>query len=81
MDVPYRTVAETTITYMKSLRNIQLKLLVSLMYAHLLSSYMLSDFDLIEYSVLHYAVAQTNISYRQSCILCEMHLKFDCDSS
>ena len=37
--------------------------------------------DLIEYSVLHYAVAQTNISYRQSCILCEMHLKFDCGSS
>ena len=37
--------------------------------------------DLIEYSVLHYAVTQTNISYRQSCILCEMHLKFDCDSS
>ena len=37
--------------------------------------------DLIEYSVLHYAVAQTNISYRQFCILCEMHLKFDCDSS
>ena len=31
--------------------------------------------DLIEYSVLHYAVTQTNISYRQSCILCEMHLK------
>ena len=37
--------------------------------------------DLIEYSVLHYAVTQTNISYRQSCILCEMHLKFDCDNS
>ena len=37
--------------------------------------------DLIEYSVLHYAVTQTNISYRQYCILCEMHLKFDCDSS
>ena len=37
--------------------------------------------DLIEYSVLHYAVTQTNISYRQFCILCEMHLKFDCDSS
>ena len=34
-------------------------------------------FDLIEYSVLHYAVTQTNISYRQSCILCEMHLKFN----
>ena len=33
MDVPYRTVAETTITYMKSLRNIQLKLLASMMYA------------------------------------------------
>ena len=33
--------------------------------------------DLIEYSVLHYAVTQTNISYRQSCILCEMHLKFN----
>ena len=32
MDVPYRTVAETTITYMKSLRNIQLKLLASMMY-------------------------------------------------
>ena len=38
-------------------------------------------FDLIEYSVLHYAVTQINIGYRQSCILCEMHLKFDCDSS
>ena len=37
--------------------------------------------DLIEYLVLHYAVTQTNISYRQFCILCEMHLKFDCDSS
>ena len=37
--------------------------------------------DLIEYSVLHYAVTQTNISYRQFCILCEMHLKFDCGSS
>ena len=37
--------------------------------------------DLIEYSILHYAVTQTNIRYRQSCILCEMHLKFDCDSS
>ena len=37
--------------------------------------------DLIEYSVLNYAATQTNISYRQSCILCEMHLKFDCDSS
>ena len=33
--------------------------------------------DLIEYSLLHYAVTQTNISYRQSCILCEMHLKFN----
>ena len=33
--------------------------------------------DLIEYSVLHYAATQTNISYRQSCILCEMHLKFN----
>ena len=33
--------------------------------------------DLIEYSVLHYAVTQTNISYRQFCILCEMHLKFN----
>ena len=32
MDVPYRTVAETTITYMKSLRNIPLKLLASMMY-------------------------------------------------
>ena len=37
--------------------------------------------DLIEYSVLHYAATQTNISYGQSYILCEMHLKFDCDSS
>ena len=37
--------------------------------------------DLIEYSVLHYAVTQTNISYRQSCILCEMHLKFNRDDS
>ena len=37
--------------------------------------------DLIEYSVLNYVATQTNISYRQSCILCEMHLKFDCDSS
>ena len=37
--------------------------------------------DLIEYSVLNYAATQTNISYRQFCILCEMHLKFDCDSS
>ena len=37
--------------------------------------------DLIEYSALNYAATQTNISYRQSCILCEMHLKFDCDSS
>ena len=37
--------------------------------------------DLIEYSVLNYAATQTNIRYRQSCILCEMHLKFDCDSS
>ena len=36
-----------------------------------------SPLDLIEYSVLHYAVTQTNISYRQSCILCEMHLKFN----
>ena len=35
------------------------------------------DFDLIEYSILHYAVTQTNISYRQFCILCEMHLKFN----
>ena len=33
--------------------------------------------DLIEYSVLNYAVTQTNISYRQFCILCEMHLKFN----
>ena len=33
--------------------------------------------DLIEYSALHYAVTQTNISYRQFCILCEMHLKFN----
>ena len=33
--------------------------------------------DLIDYSVLNYAVTQTNISYRQSCILCEMHLKFN----
>ena len=33
--------------------------------------------DLIEYSVLHYAVTQTNISYRQFGILCEMHLKFN----
>ena len=37
--------------------------------------------DLIEYSILNYVATQTNISYRQSCILCEMHLKFDCDSS
>ena len=37
--------------------------------------------DLIEYSALNYATTQTNISYRQSCILCEMHLKFDCGSS
>ena len=37
--------------------------------------------DLIEYSALNYAATQTNISYRQSSILCEMHLKFDCDSS
>ena len=37
--------------------------------------------DLIEYSVLNYVETQTNISYRQSCILCEMHLKFDCDIS
>ena len=44
-------------------------------------SALLRHLDLIEYSVLHYAVTQTNISYRQSCILCEMHLKFDCDSS
>ena len=33
--------------------------------------------DLIEYSVLNYAATQTNISYRQFCILCEMHLKFN----
>ena len=33
--------------------------------------------DLIEYSVLNYAETQTNISYRQSYILCEMHLKFN----
>ena len=33
--------------------------------------------DLIEYSVLNYVATQTNISYRQSCILCEMHLKFN----
>ena len=45
------------------------------------NSALLRHLDLIEYSVLHYAVTQTNISYRQSCILCEMHLKFDCDSS
>ena len=37
--------------------------------------------DLIEYLALNYAAIQTNISYKQSCILCEMHLKFDCDSS
>ena len=37
--------------------------------------------DLIEYSVLHYAVTQTNVSYRQSYILCEMHLKFNCADS
>ena len=37
--------------------------------------------DLIEYSALNYATTQTNISYGQSCILCEMHLKFDCGSS
>ena len=37
--------------------------------------------DLIEYSVLNYTATQTNISCRQSCILCEMHLKFDCDGS
>ena len=40
-----------------------------------------SPFDLIEYLVLNCAATQTNIRYRQSCILCEMHLKFDCDSS
>jgi len=40
-----------------------------------------SHLDLIEYSVLHYAVTQTNISYRQFCILCEMHLKFNCADS
>ena len=33
--------------------------------------------DLIEYSALNYAAIQTNISYRLSCILCEMHLKFN----
>ena len=33
--------------------------------------------DLIEYSALNYAATQTNISYMQSCILCEMHLKFN----
>ena len=33
--------------------------------------------DLIEYSALNYAATQTNISYRQFCILCEMHLKFN----
>ena len=33
--------------------------------------------DLIEYSVLNYVATQTNISYRQFCILCEMHLKFN----
>ena len=33
--------------------------------------------DLIEYSALNYAEIQTNISYRQCCILCEMHLKFN----
>ena len=27
------------------------------------------------------ATTRHNISYRQFCILCEMHLKFDCDSS
>ena len=41
------------------------------------NSALLRHLDLIEYSVLHYAVTQTNISYRQSCILCEMHLKFN----
>ena len=33
--------------------------------------------DLIEYSVLNYVETQTNIRYRQSGILCEMHLKFN----
>ena len=33
--------------------------------------------DLIEYSVLNLAATQTNISYRQFCILYEMHLKFN----
>ena len=32
MDVPYRTVAAVVTTYKKSLRNIQLKLLASMMY-------------------------------------------------
>ena len=45
------------------------------------NSAMFRPLDLIEYSVLNYVATQTNISYRQSCILCEMHLKFDCDSS
>ena len=41
------------------------------------NSALLRHLDLIEYLVLHYAEAQTNISYRQYCILCEMHLKFN----
>ena len=45
------------------------------------NSALFGPLDLIEYSVLHYAATQTNISYRQFGILCEMHLKFDCDSS
>jgi hypothetical protein len=32
MDVPYRTVAAVVTTYKKSLRNIQLRLLASMMY-------------------------------------------------
>ena len=41
------------------------------------NSALFRSLDLIEYSVLHYDVTQTNISYRQFCILCEMHLKFN----
>ena len=45
------------------------------------NSVLFHHLDLIEYSALNYTATQTNISYRQFCILCEMHLKFDCDSS
>ena len=64
-DVPYRTVAADVTAYMKSLRNILLKLLASMMYPRRLPSYIVA-------SVLHNA-AETMTYYK---IIMKTHFNY-----